>query len=267
MVISCLFAASLANASDTHPLMTSKYWANLGAFFAARDFDASARGQNGAIRREIDFETAVDLDDRPDLFNLELGWQFGKKWDLSLQHFFSERKSGKTLTETIVWEDVSYDVGVDVFARSKVKVTRVFFSRDVWESERQSLRLGAGFHFIETSIDISGEATLDDASKEFRTSVVSASLPIPNIGAWYRFSPSERWLLNARVDWISADVGDFSGGIWNIATGANYRLTKNFGVGLSYQFFQIDGEIRETLWKGNLRTRFSGPHIYLTGFW
>jgi hypothetical protein len=266
-MVLCLFTASVANASEAHPLMSSKYWVNLGAFFAARDFDASASGALGDIRREIDFEKSMGLDDRPDLFNVELGWRFSQRWDLSLQHFFAERHSQVTLDETIEWEDVSYDIGANISVNSEFKVTRVFFSRRFWERERHSLRLGAGFHFIEASLGISGEATLDDTSTEFRTSAVSASVPVPNIGGWYRYSPSDRWLLNVRADWFSANMDDYSGGIWNVAAGANYRLTKNFGIGISYQLFEMDGTIKETAWRGKLRTRFTGPHIYLTGFW
>jgi hypothetical protein len=74
-------------------------------------------------------------------------------------------------------------------------------------------------------------------------------------------------LLSARVDWFAADVGDFSGSVWNVATGANYRITDHFGAGLNFQFFEIDGEIRETHWRGTLRTRFTGPHLHVTWNW
>lgn len=267
IAISCAFLPSLANAADTHPLMSSKYWVTFGAYFAARDLDVSASVAIGEVKKRTDFETSAGLDDKPDLLNVELGWRFGEKWDLSFQRFRSERKRSVMLEESIEWEDVIYEVGADIAAKSKVEVTRVFFSRHVWETERQSLRLGAGFHFIDVGLSIDGEATLDDNSTEFRASVVSASLPIPNIGAWYRYSPSEKWLLNARADWFSADVGEFAGGIWNAAVGANYGLTKNVGIGVSYQFFQIDGTIRKTGWQGDLRTRFDGPHIYVVGYW
>ena len=36
---------------DVHPLMTSKYWGNVGVYFSARDFDASASGSIGGMTR------------------------------------------------------------------------------------------------------------------------------------------------------------------------------------------------------------------------
>jgi len=267
LLVSFAFVASLANAADVHPLVSSKYWVSVGAFFASADFKANAQGGVGGEDQRVDFETSMGVDDRPDLLDLEFGWRFGEKWDMSLQYFYADRERTTTLGEAIEWEGVTYDLGADITAKTDFEVTRLFFSRHVWKNERHDLRLGAGIHYIRLSGEISGEATLDDESREFRASDASASFPVPDIGAWYRFSPSDRWLLDARVDWFSANVGDYSGSLWNFAVGANFRVHKNFGIGLSYQFFELNGTIRDTNWKGDARTRFDGPEINLTGFW
>ena len=81
-MLACLIAFILmapsfeAEADDVHPLMTSKYWGNLGVYFSQRDFSASAEGSVAGITRSLDFESSTGLDDSPDLFIAELGWQF-----------------------------------------------------------------------------------------------------------------------------------------------------------------------------------------------
>jgi hypothetical protein len=263
----CSLGSSVVCADDLHPIMTSKYSAKIGGFFAARDFKASADGSVNGVTQSADFESAVGLDDSPDLFIAEFGWEFGEKWGLGLQRFSSSRSARKILQETIDWEGAAYEAGVDITAKSKVAITRLVFSRRYFDDGPHSLKLLAGVHLIEAGAEISGVATLDDASTEFRRSPVSASLPVPNIGAWYRYSPTERWLLSSRVDWFSANIGDFSGGIWNIAVGANFSVTDHVGVGLAYQYFEIDGAIRESRWRGDLNTRFNGPVLQVSGYW
>jgi hypothetical protein len=39
------------------------------------------------------------------------------------------------------------------------------------------------------------------------------------------------------------------------------------GVGLAYQFFEIDGKLTEENWKGDLTMRYSGPTFQVSGFW
>ena len=91
-------------------------------------------------------------------------------------------------------------------------------------------------------------------STEFRDESVSANAPVPNIGAWYRYSPSKRWLVSARVDWLSANINDFSGEIWNISAGANFQISQRIGVGVAYQYFELDGSVKQSNWIGDVHT-------------
>ena len=256
-----------AEADDLHPLMTSKYWGNIGVFFSERNFDASAKGSVAGITKSLDFESSTGLDDSPDLFIMELGWQFTSKWGVALQHFESDRSSSRTLSDSIEWQDLVFDAGVRVEAKSNVEITRLFFARRFHDKGPHSLRLGAGFHWLRMGASLAGEATIDDLSREFRRSVVKTELPMPNIGAWYRYSPSRRWMFNFRADWLSASIDKYNGGIWNAVAGVNFSPWDHVGLGLSYQFFQLDGTIKEDRWRGDIQTSFTGPVVYISGYW
>ncbi|MFC1778282.1 hypothetical protein ACFL3I_13235 [Pseudomonadota bacterium] len=91
--------------------------------------------------------------------------------------------------------------------------------------------------------------------------------PLPNVAAWYQFSPAKKWLLRSRVDWISASIGDYSGSMWNFNAGVNYQLSRHFGVDLSYQYFNLDVGIDSSDWSGGADMTYSGPVISMTGNW
>jgi len=260
-------AAETAITDDLHPMMSGKHWVNVGAFFSARDLDASVEGGLGGARTVIDFESHMGLDDKPDLLMTEFGWQFGEEWALSLQYFRSDRSATTTLEETIEWEDLVFNAGAEFSAATKISVTRLFFSRRFRDGGRHSIRLGAGVHLLKIAATVGGEVTLDDLTTEYLTSAVSASFPVPDVGVWYRYSPSDRWLLYSRLDWLSANLGGYAGSIWNFAVGANLQITEHLGIGLSYQLFELDGRIREELWRGSIRTRLTGPNLHITGYW
>jgi len=260
-------AAETAIADDLHPMMTDKYWVNVGGFFADRDLDASVEGGLGDIKTVIDFESHMGLDDKSDLLMSEFGWQFGEEWGLSFQYFQVDRSATETIEKTIEWDGLVFEAGAEISAATSISVTRLFFSRRFWDGGRHSFRLGAGVHLLKTAASIGGEVTIDDQTKEYQSSAVSASFPVPDIGVWYRYSPSNRWLLYSRLDWFSADLGDFAGSVWNFAAGANIQITEHLGIGLSYQLFEINGTIRENQWRGSLRTRLTGPNLHITGYW
>ena len=262
-----LLGATAAGAQDHHPMMQSKWWVTAGTFLAKRDFEASASGTVAGMTREFDFENSFGLDDSPDLFMGEVGWQFSEKWGAAVQYFRSSRSGSRTLDESFEWQDVTYEVGATVNAGTEIEITRLFFARQFRDSGPHSWKLGLGVHWLKVGAEVSGEATLNDMSTEFRTAVAKAEFPVPNIGAWYRYSPSEKWLLSARVDWLSASIDEYSGSIWNATAGVGYKLWKHIGVGANYQYFQLSGDLTEDNWRGEIKQTFTGPYIYLTGYW
>jgi len=269
LLLGYVFAASLASADDRHPALDSKYYLSLGGYFASRAFKASAEGSitPSSPTQYVDFESDLEVDDSPELVVAEFRWQFAEKWNLGLQYFNSTREGEHTLDGTVEWEDVTYEIGARVAAETSVDITRVVISRHFRQKGGHDFRLTGGIHWLDISAQIEGEATLDDGSTAFTTSRASASFPIPNVGALYQYSPSQKWLFSARVDWFSASIGEYSGGIWNTNVIANYQIAKHVGVGLGYQFFQIDGTLNEDRWKGDVKIRFSGPTFQVSGFW
>ena len=268
-LLGCLLTVSFASADDRHPALDSKYYVSVGGFFASRAFKASAEGSITPVvpTPHVDFESDLEVDDSPELVVAEFRWQFAEKWNLGLQYFNSTRNGVHTLEGSIEWEGVTYEVGAMVAAKTSVNITRIVLSRHFRQKEGHDFRLTGGLHLLDISAQIQGEATLDDGSTKFATSKASTSLPIPNVGVLYQYSPSQKWLFSARVDWFSASICDYSGGIWNTNVSANYQLAEHFGVGLGYQFFQIDGTLTDDRWKGDLKIRFSGPTFQVSGFW
>jgi uncharacterized protein YfiM (DUF2279 family) len=268
LLIGCALVSSLVDAQELHPQMTSKYWVGIGAYFAARDHEASADGTIiGGVNQILLFDQELGLDDGPSVFMAEFGWQFSKNWAVALQYFDSEQNASKTLEQTVEWKDVTYNAGVAIQAGMNITVTRLFFSRRFWDGGRHSFRAGAGIHWLDIGADIAGQASLNDMSTEFRVEPVSANAPVPNIGAWYRYSPSDRWIVSARVDWLSANIDVYSGEIWNFSAGANFRITQRIGVGVAYQYFELDGSFKDSSWTGDIHTRFSGPFVYVSAAW
>jgi hypothetical protein len=147
------------------------------------------------------------------------------------------------------------------------KVFRVFFGRKFSEGPRHEFGLGIGFHWLEIGAYIEGEALINDIPSGFQRGDVDVSAPMPNIGGWYYFSPSKRWLLEARLDWLDVNVGDYSGGIWNSSAGVQFQAFKHLGITLNYQYFSFNAGIDSSDWRGSAELHYRGPFLALTTNW
>jgi hypothetical protein len=269
----CL-APSVVTAQDEgdqyHPALSDNFLLSVGAFRSDHSFKISAKGSVVDIEdEEIDFGDKVGVDESAVLFNGQLRWKFGKgrKWSLAGQYFANDATGEAVLTEDVPWEGFVFREGTFAEAGVKIEITRLFLGRSLVKNAQHDLGIGAGIHNLDIKAFIAGEVLVDDDTTGYQRAEVSGSQILPNLGAWYLFSPAKRWMLHGRVDWISANIGDYDGTMWNTNIGLNFQAFKHLGIDLSYQYFNIDLGVDKSSWRGGAEMRYSGPVISVTSNW
>jgi hypothetical protein len=268
LALALMTAPTVAQESnDVHTSLSSKYSLSLGIYYPKRQYGIGVDGNFKHNDKLPDINAAVDLDERDPLLNAQFGWKFGEKWSLNLQYFSSDNSSTKSLDEEIEWEDVVYEVGADVSVATELAITRVFVSRHFLQNEKHDLGLGFGIHMIDVGVAIAGQASIDDETSEFQSNSASLSQPLPNLEVSYRYSPSKRWVLEAKLDWLSVSFDKLSGGLTDLQVSARYNFTDHFGAGLSYQYFSIDADVTKDVWTGAIDIAYSGPALSFNAYW
>lgn len=262
----CLPAPILAqSAGSYHPLISDEYMLSVGVFFPDKNFkirvDGSVPGE------EIDFEEALKLDNSEATWALNFDWRFGEKWSVSGQYWKITDSATAVLEEDIQWEDVVFQAGTFAGAGMGLDVVRVFFGRAFATGPQYEFGAGLGFHWLEIDAYLEGQILTSEGDSRLYRDSVDYGFPLPNIGAWYVYSWSPKWALLARVDWLSASVGDYSGGLWNAKLGVNWALTEHFGISGTWNFFELEGDVDRSDWRGKVESEQNGPYIALTANW
>ena len=254
--------------SGVHPHLTDTFSVDLGMYFPDRRLSVSVESSTGGLGDMIDFQSDLQNARSDEVFSLNVGWRFGEKWQFVGQHFKSKGLRGAVLEEDVEWGDVVFGDGSSVSAGQDFTLTRAFFGRNFAANDNHEFGVGAGLHWLELGAYISGN--IIDGSGDvgaFRTESVSASAPLPNLGAWYAYSISTKWLLKARLDWLSASIGDYSGRLINASLGVNYQIFRNAGVGLSYNLFDLDVGVKKSDWNGQWDTTYQGLYAHVSLSW
>ena len=268
LLMASTMAPTLAAAQEpdqSHPFLSNRFQLAVGAFARQQDFKIAANGS--APEEEIDFDETLGVDDDDTSASLTFRWNFGSKWSLWGQAWKVNAGGGAVLTEDVEFEDLVFQQGSTVAAGVRNKVGRVFLGRKFSEGPRHELGLGIGFHWLEIGAYIEGEALINDIPSGIQRGDVDVSAPMPNIGGWYYYSPSKRWLFEARLDWLDVSVGDYSGGIWNSSVGVHFQAFKHLGVGLNYHSFSLNADVDSEDWRGGAELRYRGPFLALTTNW
>jgi opacity protein-like surface antigen len=254
---------SISNIKLKHPLLSNKFTFVVGAYSS---FKTMKIGVNGTNQNDIiDFNEKFNFNDNEITPFFYFNWRFLKNWSLSAEYFGIKNVNSATFNENIEWEDYVFNAGLSIKAGFKVNMYRIMFGRTISKGLKHELGAGLGFHALETEVFLEGQAYINEeitgegADTEFKRSVVNVVAPLPNIGAWYFYAPTDKWMFNARLDWLGIKIGDYTGSMWNFAAGANYQFHKNIGVGLKYRYFDFTATVDNEKWDGKLDLIFHGP--------
>ena len=271
LMILTIFLTSLSGtvaaqtADDYHPFLSDKFNLEIGAFWPQIDFTARVDGSHPD--EEIDFDEALSLDDKQTAGSINFRWRFGEKWSLWGQYWSTSNSGGAVLDEDVEWEDVVFKAGTFANGGADLDVGRIFLGRKFNLAPQHEFGLGAGLHWMSLDTFIEGEIIVGPISTEFERVSVSAEFPLPNIGAWYMYSWSPKWMFQTRLDWLSASIGDYSGSLWDAQAGINYQAFKNIGFGFYYSAFMLDVDIDKSDWHGSADFSQNGPMFTLTATW
>jgi hypothetical protein len=261
-----LLAASLPVAAQdsVHPDLDSRYSLDLGLFFPERKIRLQAGLAPGTTR--IDFGREFGLEKKDQMFAVDFRWRFGEKWSLAAQHFSASAAATAMLEEDVEWNNLVFSRGTNVDASTEFALYRLFVGHSFAKSDDVDFGVGAGIHWLDMSAVIAGSILVNDAVT-FRREAVSASSPLPNIGAWYGHSLSSRWAFKARADWFKASIDEYDGRLLNFQVGVNYAWFRNGGVGVAYNYFEVDAGVNAPNWQGVAEVTFKGPFAFVNIYW
>ncbi len=255
-----------AESEELHPYLESGFSLDLGVFFPDRELDLRVNGSLAGVNDEIDFDKRRRIQRGDEIFAAELSWRFRGRWSVVGQYFKSADSVRAVLEEDIEWGNVVFGAGSNAAVGTDFSLTRIFFGRQLDTSKSHDVGIGGGLHLFDIGAFIEGEILINGTPAAARRSV-SADALLPNIGAWYKYSISPRWALRARLDLLSADVGDYDGLLLNVALGVNFQAFEHVGFGLNYNYFKLDVGIDKSDWRGDIETTYHGVYANVSFYY
>jgi hypothetical protein len=252
-------------AEEYHPFLTDKYQLGIGLYSPIKNITLQVDGSSP--EDEIDFDEAMGVDDHDLTGSIDFRWRFGEKWSFEGQYWSTSTSGGAILDEDVEWEDIVFKAGTFANAGVDTKIARAFFGREIKSGPQYEFGLGLGFHWMDLDAFVEGEIIINDDTTDFHRASVDGAFPLPNIGGWYMYSWSPKWLFQARLDWLSVSIGDYSGSLWNAQTGIHWQTFKNIGFGLYYNGFVLDVDVDTEDWHGKAESKQHGPFLALTASW
>ncbi len=257
-------AQAAATISGIHPMQNSRFMLGAGVYWPRISSDVSLDKKGGLPATDVDFQDDLGFDDDDMQPALVFTWRFSNRSRLEGEYFSVGQGNTSVLKETIGWDDVEYEVGAKVRANFDVDVGRLFYGYSFLKDDRKEVGAGIGLHYLGIDTAISGEAYVDGESIGKVSRGIDDWAILPNLGIYGNYAFSPKWLISGRADWISANIGDYDGTLWNAQAAIQYQLFEHFGLGLAYRYLSFDFEEDSSKRRWNIDIDYNGPIFFFT---
>jgi len=249
-----------------HPLQSDRFSIGLGGYGPDISGYYAIDNPDGDDGTHIDVDDDAGLDGNDIMPSLGIHWRLSNNTRIQGEYFNVDESSRKTVTHPIDIGDLEFDVGASLKTDLSMDVVRAFWGYSFVKNDTTELGAGVGLHYINLDISAAGSAHAGDieAAPEWAKRSIHGSAVLPNIGGYANYAFSPKWLVGGRVDWISANIEDYDGTLWNVQASIQYQVFDHFGMGLAYRYldFELAANSNSGDWETELE--YSGPMLFFT---
>lgn len=235
----------------------------MAAYFPRVDSSIRVDGSGGVIGTSVDFERDLGFERNSMLPAFMLEWRPGDDWAVNAEYYALGRDSTATLARDIIIGDTTYPVNGSVRAGFDSDIFRFTVGNRFFQ--RPNLEIGAaiGLHATDFSVFVEGEGSVGNQGASFRSETRSVFAPLPTIGLFLNARPAEKVQVNARFDWLSLTIDNYSGRLVNTEVSASYSVLKNIDIGAMYRLVDYAVRVKREDWNGRVDYQFRGPAIFV----
>ena len=205
---------------------------------------------------EINAEDDLGLDDFQLLPQVELTLLPGERHLIRLSRFAIDRSANIHLEKNISFDDQDYLVGERVDSILNLTMFGLTYGYRFIVAPRGEISASFGIQIADV-----------EANAVVRSRVVRESengvAPLPLLGLEGRYDFSQRWSMEARLQYLTVNETDVDGSILDARLGVTWRMNPHLVFGLGYRTFQIDIESADEDTSGFVDLTVAGPLLFV----
>ena len=208
----------------------------VGGFATVFDSTVSFGVEGSGV--DLDAEDLLGLDSSLVVFRLDALYRLGasRRHQLDFSYVGFRRSAGRTLSETITIGDETVVAGTAIESYLNSDFFRASYTYSFLQNERFNLGAGLGVYIAPVGYGI--DVTTPGETRTVDERDVTLPLPVFSIRGEVRLC--RRFSLRGSVDGFYLELDGYSGSLFEAQVGVEYQFTKNLGMGVAYDFFNVD---------------------------
>lgn len=263
------FAVSASAQAPAQALLDNKFVLSLGGFVFNTDTTARLDGQS-TTNPDVDFDETFGQGGDTTRARFDALWRITPVHQLRYSYFDYSRNTSRVIDREIKWGDNTFVVGGLVEAKRDFTVHALAYEWAFLRRPNYELAASFGIHYTDLSLQLSGNATITDANGN--VSPVAATVrqsnlpaPLPLIGLRGGWVMAPQWYLDGEARFFGMDIDGYDGSWSDMGVNVTWMYNPTWGIGAGYNRFSSKVDVSRDNFNGELKFRYSGLKLFVTG--
>lgn len=266
-VVMSLFAAAIIFISfcknvvaDDEPTMAfpDTWMIRAGAYVVDSADTTVSIGSPLTLGTIIDFQRDLGGEDGDSIPRVDAYYRFNDRHRIDFTAFSIDRKGEVTLAIDLTIGEENFFASETMFSDIKYTLYRLGYGYSFYHSPKTELTFSVGLNITEYDLSFA----LDDGTK---AESAGLTVPLPTIGLRMAYAITPRWYVRYVSEAFFIDIDDtFRGAILNFEVNTEYRIFKNFALGVGLARIGVNADVNDDNWSGSVSDSYAGYNIFGT---
>lgn len=261
-VVSCLAVVIASPAAVNHAFadeseepqvaMPDKWMLRLGAYFIDGADTSVAINTPVGVGTIIDYQRDLGGEDSDTIPRIDAFYRFNDRHRIDFTWFSIDRQGERTLAVDLTIGDETFNESETVFSDIKYELYGLRYNYSFYHSPKVELAVSAGLNI--TDYDLSFQTDTGDKSES-----AGLTVPLPLIGLRMVYAITPKWFVRYVSEAFFIEFDDsFRGALLNYELSTEYRIFRNFALGVGFARIGLDADVNADDWQGKLTDSYRG---------
>jgi hypothetical protein len=182
----------------------------------------------------VDFTTTLGGDTSTDAIRFDTLYRFNERHALGFSWYRVGLSGEKSLNQQIQINDQIISAGATTQTGLSLNTYRLLYNYSFYRTDKVELAFSPGLYVIKTNFNFAGQGTINNNPGQATVINEQVSVPLPSIGLVVNYNLSPKWQFQSRYDYFYLNIGQYTGQMFELYAGIEYRIHEHFALGAAY---------------------------------
>jgi hypothetical protein len=200
--------------------------------------NVSVGGPALGVGTSIDFTQTLGGDTSTDAIRIDTLYHFNERHAIGFSWYRVGLSGDKVLTQDIVIHDQTVNAGAATQTSLSFNTYRLLYNYSFYRSEKAELAFSPGLYMMKTNFDFAGQGIINGTAGNTVIVKQQLTVPLPSVGLVANYNITQKLKFESRYDFFYLSLGQYSGSMFELYAGLEYRVLRHFALGAAYDRLQ-----------------------------